>query len=202
MLVAVWVTIFRLVSSLRDIVSYRPLLSAPWYTHSVCWVTMVLWMLYFVNPPWVPPTHCRSVLHISTSDLSGQWATPWHMMYTSTHLSYVLHLNLASSPSDVLLPHRLHQQIYFYSNCTMKVVYYILKRTTQVAQNHFWVNLRVQVFSFFSFWGPEALFFDPNTLDGLRNPTFGGVILLTLFDLSNGFAKIGPFFKQNQPWKF
>ena len=83
----------------------------------------------------------------------------------------------------------------------MKVVYYILKRTTQVAQNHFWVNLRVQVFSFFSFWGPKALFFDPNTLDGLRNPTFGGVILLTFFDLSYGLGGRKSKYQYNHPRK-
>ena len=60
--------------------------------------------------------------------------------------------------------------------------------------------LRKSIFStfFLVFWGPKALYFDPNTLVGLRNPTFGGVKLLKLFDLSNGLevenAKIGPFF--------
>ena len=36
--------------------------------------------------------------------------------------------------------------------------------------------------------GPIKTFFDPKTLFGLRNPNFGGVILLKLFDLSNGLG--------------
>ena len=49
--------------------------------------------------------------------------------------------------------------------------------------------LRKSIFStfFLVFWGPKTLFFDPNTFVGLRNPTFGGVKLLKLFDLSNSF---------------
>ena len=40
---------------------------------------------------------------------------------------------------------------------------------------------------FFIFWGPLWYFLDPKTLDGIRNLTFGGVILLTFFDPSYGF---------------
>ena len=36
--------------------------------------------------------------------------------------------------------------------------------------------------------GPIKTFFDPKTLFGLRNPNFGGVILLKLLDPSNGLG--------------
>ena len=52
--------------------------------------------------------------------------------------------------------------------------------------------------------GPKKLFWPPETLFGLRNLTFGGVIPLKLFDRSNGFGatdvKIA-LFGHNQPWK-
>ena len=51
---------------------------------------------------------------------------------------------------------------------------------------------------------PQKLFWPPETLFGLRNLTFGGVIPLKLFDPSNGFGatdvKIA-LFGHNQPWK-
>ena len=42
--------------------------------------------------------------------------------------------------------------------------------------------------SFFHFEGPLKIFLTPKTLFGLRNPNFGGVILLKLFDLSTGLG--------------
>ena len=45
------------------------------------------------------------------------------------------------------------------------------------------VNQKIKII----FWGPLWYFFDPKTLFGIRNLTFGGVILLTYFDLSYGF---------------
>ena len=50
---------------------------------------------------------------------------------------------------------------------------------------------------------PQKLFWPPETLFGLRNLTFGGVILLKLFDSSFGFGATGgkiAIFWHNQPW--
>ena len=57
-----------------------------------------------------------------------------------------------------------------------------------------WSNHRVEVFwenQFFVFWGgPKKLFWGQKTSFGLRNPPFGGVILLKLFDLGHHFGDI------------
>ena len=44
--------------------------------------------------------------------------------------------------------------------------------------------------NFLCFEGPQKTFLSPKTLFGLRNPTFGGVILLKLFDPSYDFEVI------------
>ena len=48
--------------------------------------------------------------------------------------------------------------------------------------------LRKSIFCVFG--GPKKLFWAHKTLFGLRNPTFGGVILLKLFDLGHHFGDI------------
>ena len=51
--------------------------------------------------------------------------------------------------------------------------------------------------NFLCFWGLKKVF-------GLRKPTFGGVIILKLFDLSFGFGATGgkiANFWHIQPWK-
>ena len=108
--------------------------------------------------------------------------------------------------------HRLHQQIYFYLNCTTKVVYYILKWTTQVAQNHFRVNLRVRVFwenqffnFFFSFLGPQSTIFLPQHQSWPQKPHFWGGQTSGTFWSEQWFrswkCQNRPLFWQNQPWK-
>ena len=53
----------------------------------------------------------------------------------------------------------------------------------------FWGGHKVRFLRQYNvFWGPKKLFWDPKTLLGLRNLPFGGIILLKLFDLSNGLG--------------
>ena len=69
----------------------------------------------------------------------------------------------------------------------------------QIAEFRFFEKI-----NFLCFWCPKKLFWVLKTLLGLRDPTFGGVILLKLFDPSYGFratdGKIAIFW-HNQPWK-
>ena len=50
---------------------------------------------------------------------------------------------------------------------------------------------------FFVFWDPYQFFKPQNPLFGLRNPTFGGVILLKLFDLDQGDMFLGQTLPKN-----
>ena len=54
---------------------------------------------------------------------------------------------------------------------------------------------------FFILWGPFNFFWTPKTLFGLRNPTFGGVIILTFFDPSNGLRVGNYHFLKIQTYK-
>ena len=94
----------------------------------------------------------------------------------------------------------------------MKVVYFILKRTTQLARNHFQVNLRVWVFwenrffqLFFSFLGPQNTIFWPQHLSWPQKPHFWGGQTSETFWSEQWFrswkCQNKPLFWQNQPWK-
>ena len=66
----------------------------------------------------------------------------------------------------------------------------IFTSTSGVVRIHFWTNPRTQVFwenPFFSICGaPKNIFWPQKPYLALKSPTFGGVILLQLFDPSNG----------------
>ena len=55
--------------------------------------------------------------------------------------------------------------------------------------------------SVFIFWGPLKFLLASKTLFGIRNPNFGGVILLTFFDWSNGLKVENFIFWLNPPWE-
>ena len=57
----------------------------------------------------------------------------------------------------------------------------------EICQNFFGRGI-IEKNNIFHFKGPLKTFLTPKTLFGLRNPNFGGVILLKLFDLSIGLG--------------